>query len=80
MQDMKNDRLFSFRLPDADLEALEQIAIDEDRTIADIMRRAISEYLVSRAVARREFMRCADCGERHAVDYECWVQREVKAG
>jgi predicted transcriptional regulator len=56
MSDMKNDRLFSFRLPDADLEALEQIAIDEDRTIADIVRRAIGEYLGTRA-GRKELRR-----------------------
>lgn len=46
MFDMKNDRprldrLFSLRLPDDMLDALDRVAQDEDRSIADIVRRAI---------------------------------------
>jgi predicted transcriptional regulator len=41
MYDMANDRLFSFRLPSDVLDELERVAESEDRTIADIVRRAI---------------------------------------
>jgi predicted transcriptional regulator len=49
MSYMKNDTLFSFRLPSGVLGELERVAESEDRTIADIVRRAIRRELESAA-------------------------------
>jgi predicted DNA-binding protein len=42
---MKNDRLFSFRLPSEVLDELERIAQADGRTIGDIVRIAIRDYI-----------------------------------
>jgi predicted DNA-binding protein len=45
LYDMKNDRLFSFRLPSEVLDELERIAQADGRTIGDIVRIAIRDYI-----------------------------------
>lgn len=48
MHNVENDRMFSFRLPARTLAALWRQALEEDRTAADIVRRAVREYLGKR--------------------------------
>lgn len=62
-----NDRLFSLRLPSDHLDALERIAEEEDRTIADIVRRAIRHEIAMKHIGHEP--ECAvvvgkpcDCG------------------
>jgi predicted transcriptional regulator len=47
---MTNDRLFSLRLPSEMLDQIERIAEEDDRTIADVVRRALRQYLDARDV------------------------------
>ena len=42
---MVEDKSFTFRIPEALLERLQQLAADEDLSVAQIVRKALREFL-----------------------------------